>query len=64
MAKISSSLQRMSFWSEEMEEYRQIEEMECSKCELFLYCRGCPSVSYGEYGDWKRRDPQCWKGLL
>lgn len=49
------------FLSDKMEEYRQIDKMECAACELRLYCRGCPAVSYGEYGDWRKRDPQCWK---
>lgn len=51
------------FISEKMEQYREIEDLECSKCELLLYCRGCPAVSFGEYGDWKRKDPQCWKDI-
>lgn len=52
------------FVSTKMDKYRQIEEMECSKCELKFYCRGCPAVSYGNYdGDWKRKDPQCWRKL-
>jgi radical SAM/SPASM domain protein of ACGX system len=51
------------FLSDKMEEYRNVDEMECGSCELKLYCRGCPAVSHGEYGDWKRKDPQCWKEL-
>ena len=25
-----------------------------------LWCRGCPAVSYGQYGNFFARDPQCW----
>ncbi|MBQ6258273.1 MAG: radical SAM protein [Lachnospiraceae bacterium] len=32
----------------------------CSNCRLVLYCRGCPAVSEGQYGDFFKRDPQCW----
>lgn len=49
------------FFSDEMEKYRQIDETECGNCVLKFYCRGCPAVAYGEYGDWRKRDPQCWK---
>jgi len=52
------------FVSTEMDKYRQIDEMECARCELKYYCRGCPAVSYGNYnGDWRRKDPQCWREL-
>lgn len=48
--------------SKELNEYRKIENLEkCSKCELLRFCRGCPAVSYGQHGDWRKADPQCWK---
>lgn len=50
------------FLSPEMNQYRQIQEMEkCSKCELVQICRGCPAASYGMHGRWTAPDPQCWK---
>lgn len=33
----------------------------CGDCDLFQYCRGCPAVAYGVYGDYSAPDPQCWK---
>lgn len=48
--------------SKELNKYRDINSLEkCSKCELLRFCRGCPAVAYGQYGDWKMADPQCWK---
>ena len=51
------------FLSDEMEKYRRIDSLECKNCNLILYCRGCPAVSYGEYGNWQKKDPQCWKKM-
>ncbi len=42
--------------------YRDYNNMECFDCVLFSYCRGCPAVSYGTYGSFYKKDPQCWFG--
>lgn len=48
------------FFGEEMEKYRQFDNFEaCSKCELFRYCRGCPSVTKCATGNFYAKDPQC-----
>lgn len=45
--------------------YRDFDRFEkCSKCELRGYCRGCPAVAYGTYGDFYAKDPQCWKEIV
>lgn len=50
--------------SEKLNEYRNVHALEkCSKCELLRFCRGCPAVAYGQYGDWRKADPQCWKEI-
>lgn len=49
------------FEGNQIEEYRDFEKMECYSCELFNYCRGCPAVSYGTYGSFYKKDPQCWR---
>ncbi|MBQ7221230.1 MAG: radical SAM/SPASM domain protein, ACGX system [Synergistaceae bacterium] len=49
-------------WLGEMESYREYSKfMKCSRCELLPYCRGCPAVAKGTYGDFYAQDPQCWK---
>jgi radical SAM/SPASM domain protein of ACGX system len=48
--------------SKELDEYRQINKFKkCSKCELKLFCRGCPAVVKSLTGDMYNEDPQCWK---
>jgi len=48
--------------SPEHNNMRKVENMQkCSKCELLQFCRGCPAVAYGTYGDYMAPDPQCWK---
>ncbi len=50
------------FLNEKMMAYRNIDKMEnCGNCELLNYCRGCHAVSAGTYGNFFRKDPQCWK---
>lgn len=49
------------FFGTEIEKYREFEKMECFNCELFNYCRGCPAVSFGTYGSFYKKDPQCWR---
>lgn len=50
------------FLGNNMEEYRQIDQLEgCKDCELLNYCRGCHAVSHGLYGSFRAKDPQCWK---
>jgi radical SAM/SPASM domain protein of ACGX system len=50
------------FLGEKLDRYREIDKMEgCKTCNLLNYCRGCHAVSYGVYGDFFARDPQCWK---
>jgi radical SAM protein with 4Fe4S-binding SPASM domain len=47
-----------------MDIYRQWDKFEaCSGCEIFNYCRGCPSVAKGATGNFYARDPQCWKDI-
>ena len=51
-------------WVNEMEKYREYNHFsKCSKCELLPYCRGCPAVAKGKYGDFYAEDPQCWKEI-
>ena len=51
-------------WLNEMENYREYKNfVKCSKCELLAYCRGCPAVAKGTYGDFYSPDPQCWKEI-
>lgn len=50
------------FLGEALRLYRQVQKMEgCKDCELLNYCRGCHAVSYGTFGDFFAKDPQCWK---
>ena len=50
--------------SSELNKYRNIHSLEkCSKCSLLRFCRGCPAVAYGQTGDWRKADPQCWKEI-
>ena len=49
-------------WVCEMEAYREYDKFKkCAKCELKAWCRGCPAVASGRYGDFYDADPQCWK---
>ena len=49
-------------WLNDMEAYREYTKFtKCAKCELLPYCRGCPAVAMGTYGDFYAQDPQCWK---
>ncbi|MBQ7154876.1 MAG: radical SAM/SPASM domain protein, ACGX system [Synergistaceae bacterium] len=51
-------------WLNEMESYREYDNfVKCSKCELLPYCRGCPAVAKGTYGEFYAQDPQCWKEI-
>ncbi len=48
-------------WLTKMDDYRQYEKFEkCARCKLLAWCRGCPSVAYGTYGNFYAPDPQCW----
>lgn len=60
------SIREIFISSFEHNKMRNIEHMQkCYKCNLFQFCRGCPAVAYGTYGDYFAPDPQCWKeGLL
>jgi len=50
------------FLGEKIDQYRDIDKLEgCRDCDLLNYCRGCHAVSYGVYGDFFAKDPQCWK---
>lgn len=50
------------FFGNKMEQYRQFEKFKaCSNCELYAFCRGCPSVANCAIGDFYAKDPQCWK---
>ena len=51
-------------WLGRMEDYREYGRfVKCSRCELLPYCRGCPAVAMGTYGDFYAQDPQCWKEI-
>lgn len=51
-------------WLNEMEKFREYDKfVKCSKCELLSYCRGCPAVAMGTYGDFYAEDPQCWRKI-
>ena len=48
-------------WVTSVESYREYEKFsKCSKCKLLAWCRGCPAVARGTYGDFYANDPQCW----
>ncbi|MBO6242779.1 MAG: SPASM domain-containing protein, partial [Butyrivibrio sp.] len=48
-------------WVKQVEEYRDYTRFsKCSKCKLLAWCRGCPAVAKGTYGDFYAEDPQCW----
>ena len=50
-----------NIWLDPMEEYREYDKFsKCSKCRLLPYCRGCPAVAKGTYGNFYEKDPQCW----
>ena len=45
-----------------MENFRDYDKfVKCNKCELKVWCRGCPAVANGITGDFYGADPQCWK---
>ena len=65
-SKVGNALQNRlaDLWLNEMEAYREYKNFaKCSKCELLAYCRGCPAVAKGTYGDFYAEDPQCWKEI-
>ena len=35
----------------------------CSKCELLRFCRDCPAVAAGYYGNMYAPDPEFWKEI-
>lgn len=48
-------------WLNQLEAYRDYHKFsKCSKCKLLAWCRGCPAVARGTYGDFYAEDPQCW----
>lgn len=50
------------FLGETLGRYRQVKQLQgCRDCELLNYCRGCHAVSYGTFGSFFAKDPQCWK---
>ena len=52
-------------WISQMEQYRDYTKFEkCSKCELLVFCRGCPAVASGRDGNFYVADPQCWKEVI
>lgn len=56
-------------WINQAEAYRDYQKFsKCSRCKLAAWCRGCPAVAKGTYGNFYAEDPQCWaseeKGLL
>ena len=56
------SIREIFIESKVLNRMRDINSMQkCGKCELRQFCRGCPAVAYGAYGDYTAKDPQCWK---
>lgn len=48
-------------WLKPMEAYREYNRFsKCKRCKLLAWCRGCPAVAKGTYGDFYAEDPQCW----
>ncbi len=48
-------------WLNQVEQYRDYNKFsKCSKCRLLAWCRGCPAVAKGTYGDFYAGDPNCW----
>ncbi|MBQ7521824.1 MAG: SPASM domain-containing protein, partial [Clostridia bacterium] len=48
-------------WVTNMESYREYDKFsKCSRCKLLAWCRGCPAVAKGTYGNFYAGDPQCW----
>lgn len=33
----------------------------CGRCEMLDYCGGARCIAYAVYGDYMKKDPQCWK---
>lgn len=51
-------------WVTETEKFRDYTKFKkCGKCELLAWCRGCPAVAAGTYGDFYDADPQCWRDI-
>lgn len=49
------------FFGKKMDVYRDIDAFEgCKDCELLNYCRGCHAVSAATFGNFFKKDPQCW----
>ncbi len=49
--------------SETMKLLREHKIEICSDCEYFSKCRGNRILSYYYYGEFNKRDPQCWKRI-
>ncbi len=44
-----------------LEKYRDLTYYEeCKNCDLGPFCRGCPAIKKGYYGDPFKPDPHCW----
>lgn len=62
VGNLTTSSMEEIFFGGEMAKYREIESLEgCADCELLYQCRGCHATSYGAFGSFFKRDPQCWK---
>lgn len=62
VGNLNTSTMEDIFFGDEMAKYRQIETLEgCKDCKLLYYCRGCHATSYGAFGSFFAKDPQCWK---
>jgi radical SAM protein with 4Fe4S-binding SPASM domain len=58
----NNSIEDIFFNSSFHDDVRKIENFEkCSGCELLRFCRGCPAISFANYGSPFSPDPQCWK---
>ena len=62
VGNLNTSTMEEIFFGDEMAKYRQIETLEgCKDCKLLYCCRGCHATSYGAFGSFFAKDPQCWK---
>lgn len=58
----NQNLRQIFFNSPKHNQLRKINLYEkCSECDLYSYCRGCPSVAFGATGNYFAPDPQCWR---
>lgn len=42
------------------DQFLNTEENECQICKYYLFCKGCPAVSYSLKKSIFKKDPTCW----